>query len=211
MSTMAERVARKFLAKKTFQAARDEILAHLKSKGWKIKEGLKIPYATSPDGDFRLWFKTQAVYYTSGNDHSFKGARSIHTDIRDMTPEKFLTYAQRWHKDASSDVWLTRAQVAQVCPSCAYKMASMGVTRVRASVLFDETNLRLAAKGDKWQGMPKGWDDSSRKKFWESLTGGVKHKVTKCIKQMEGKVDDPGAFCASLADRIEGKDWRSGE
>ena len=26
---------------------------------------------------------------------------------------------------------------------------------------------------------------------------------------MEGKVDDAGAFCASLADRVEGKGWRS--
>jgi len=41
------------------------------------------------------------------------------------------------------------------------------------------------------------------------MTGEVKHKVTKCIKDMEGKIDDPGAFCASLADKVEGKEWRS--
>jgi hypothetical protein len=46
-------------------------------------------------------------------------------------------------------------------------------------------------------------------KFWETMTGDVKHKVTKCIKEMDGKIDDPGAFCASLADKVEGKDWRS--
>lgn len=62
---------------------------------------------------------------------------------------------------------------------------------------------------DKWKKMPKGWTDESRRKFWNSLTGKVKHKVTKCIKEMDGKVDDPGAFCASLADRVEGKGWRS--
>jgi hypothetical protein len=41
------------------------------------------------------------------------------------------------------------------------------------------------------------------------MTGEVQHKVTKCIKEMEGKIDDPGAFCASLADTIEGNTkWR---
>ena len=62
---------------------------------------------------------------------------------------------------------------------------------------------------DRWKTMPKGWTDESRKKFWDSLTGDVKHKVTKCIKRMEGNIDDPGAFCAALADRIEGTTkWR---
>lgn len=63
--------------------------------------------------------------------------------------------------------------------------------------------------GHKWKGpLPKGWTDTSRKKFWNTLTSGApKHKVTECIKRMDGKVDNPGAFCASLADRsIPG--WR---
>jgi hypothetical protein len=62
---------------------------------------------------------------------------------------------------------------------------------------------------DKWKGpLPKGWTDKSRMKFWDTLTSGApKHKVTECIKKMEGKVSNPGAFCASLADRsIPG--WR---
>jgi len=74
------------------------------------------------------------------------------------------------------------------------------------SLLNKLASSRTAAK---WETKPKGWTDESRKKFWNSLTGDVKHKVTKCMKQMEGKVDDPGAFCASLADRVEGKGWRS--
>jgi len=57
--------------------------------------------------------------------------------------------------------------------------------------------------GHKWKKLPKGWTDESRKKFWNSLTSRApKHKVTQCIKRMEGKVDNPGAFCASLADRV---------
>lgn len=65
--------------------------------------------------------------------------------------------------------------------------------------------LREAAK---WNTLPKGWTQDSVKKFWGSLTGDAKHKVTKCIKQMEGKVDDTGAFCASLADVVD-PGWRS--
>ena len=65
--------------------------------------------------------------------------------------------------------------------------------------------LREAAK---WKTLPKGWTQDSVKKFWGSLTGDAKHKVTKCIKQMEGKVDDTGAFCASLADVVD-PGWRS--
>lgn len=70
---------------------------------------------------------------------------------------------------------------------------------------------RVAARyleaANKWMTKPKGWTDESRSKFWTSLTGDRKHKVTACIKKMEGKVDDPGAFCASLADREE-PGWR---
>jgi len=67
-----------------------------------------------------------------------------------------------------------------------------------------------APSGSKWEKMPKGWTAESRKKFWESLTAKApKHKVTECMKRMEGKVDDTGAFCASLADRVVGKKWRS--
>ena len=68
------------------------------------------------------------------------------------------------------------------------------------------TGVKLAA--DKWKKMPKGWTSESRKKFWDSLTGDVKHKVTKCIERMDGKVDDPGAFCAALSDRVD-PGWRS--
>jgi len=62
----------------------------------------------------------------------------------------------------------------------------------------------------RWETMPKGWTEESRKKFWGSLTGSSpKHKVTACIKKMEGKVTDPGAFCGALADRVLGTtEWR---
>jgi len=111
---------------------------------------------------------------------------------------------------------MTQDDVAGVCPSCAERMAALNVRRIRASVLFgvdDPERVVEAARnrtaGNKWQKLPKGWTDESRKKMWNTLTGDRKHKVTACIKKMTGKVEDPGAFCASLADRVEGKGWRS--
>jgi len=114
----------------------------------------------------------------------------------------------------NDDVWLDREAVAQICPSCAAKMASLGIRKIRASVIFSSESLMSSTlKTAAWEGLPKGWTEESLKKFWGSLTGDVKHKVTKCIKKMEtvSGVDDPGAFCASLRDKLEGKEWRSEE
>ena len=66
----------------------------------------------------------------------------------------------------------------------------------------------MSRQSGKWEKLPKGWTQKSLKSFWESLTGGAKHKVTRCISKMEDSLDDPGAFCASLADKME-KGWRS--
>ena len=60
--------------------------------------------------------------------------------------------------------------------------------------LIEKRSAKTAAR---WSELPKGWTESSVKKFWDSLTGDVEHKVTKCMKEMKGKVSDPGAFCAS--------------
>ncbi len=59
-----------------------------------------------------------------------------------------------------------------------------------------------------WDNLPKGWTGKSVQKLWDGLTGDRKHKVSACIKKMDGNVDDPGAFCASLADKME-PGWRS--
>jgi hypothetical protein len=59
-----------------------------------------------------------------------------------------------------------------------------------------------------WGSLPKGWTQESVEKFWGSLTGKAKHKVTKCIERMKDNMDDPGAFCASVADMVD-PGWRS--
>ena len=51
----------------------------------------------------------------------------------------------------------------------------------------------MLRQADKWKKLPNGWTQDSVDKFWSSLTGENKHKVTECIKKMDGKVTDPGA------------------
>ena len=75
---------------------------------------------------------------------------------------------------------------------------------LKAAVAVDNIETRVAhsKNADKWKDLPKGWDEGSRKQFWDSLTGDSKHKITECIKKMKGKVKDPGAFCGGLASRV---------
>jgi len=103
------------------------------------------------------------------------------------------------------DFYLTAEEVADICLPCAEKMVELEMEKVAASELFGQDKDKVAAK---WETMPEGWTDESRKKFWKSIGGDVK----KCMKKMEGKVSDTGAFCASLKDRIEGTTkWRGPE
>jgi len=107
------------------------------------------------------------------------------------------------------DVWLTLSEVAAVCPSCASRMAASNLRGIKASVLFGEAQGQTR-RAERWRALPEGWTSDSLKKFWKSLTGDAKHKVTACIRKMEGKVDDAGAFCAAARDRVEGSTrWRS--
>lgn len=58
---------------------------------------------------------------------------------------------------------------------------------------------KALAKEIAWKSLPKGWDEKSARKFWDTLVGDVAHKRTKCIEKLEGTdIDDPGAFCQTL-------------
>lgn len=67
---------------------------------------------------------------------------------------------------------------------------------------FDDNAPRGGLRWAAWDKLPPGWTQESVQSFWDSLTGDVKHKVTKCMKEMEGKVDDTGAFCGSLGSAV---------
>jgi hypothetical protein len=82
-------------AKETYKQARERLLAHLKSQGWKVNEHLKIPRADS--GDTTLWFKSQAIYMATGPGRDFQSARSIHIgDLRGMSTKEFVEYLIKW-------------------------------------------------------------------------------------------------------------------
>ena len=84
--------------KRTFEESRREILSALRSAGWVVKSELKIPHATSPDGELRLWFKAQAVHSTEGNRHEFGNARTFGGygfDIREYDGPEFLAVVER--------------------------------------------------------------------------------------------------------------------
>ena len=90
----------------TFKKAAQDIMDYLKSLGWTVQtrsttnfKPLKFPYAVDPHKEYRIWFKKQAVYLGDNRPGSnINDARSLHIDIRDVSPEQFLQYAKRWMK-----------------------------------------------------------------------------------------------------------------
>jgi hypothetical protein len=88
--------------KKTFNEVRYWILNYLEMMHWTVKRDLKVPHATSPNGEVRLWFKTQAIYMNDpGSDpRNFANTHSISSDMREYADDasKLLKSVQ-WHLD----------------------------------------------------------------------------------------------------------------
>ncbi len=40
--------------------------------------------------------------------------------------------------EGEEELWMTREEVAKVCSPCAEKMATLGILRIRTSVLFND-------------------------------------------------------------------------
>ena len=103
------------------------------------------------------------------------------------------------------DPWVDRKFVAKFCPACAESMRKKGIRAIRASTLFGRNAWETMRTAAEWETLPVGWTDESLKQFWDSIGG----SVTKCMAAIDGHVDDPGAFCAALKDRIKGTTaWR---
>ena len=84
--------------KLTYAKAQEMIMKELAALGWKLSGPLKIPHATSPSGQFRLWFKAQAIYSSQGSETtSFKAARSTWSgDIRQPgAVDQFIAWAKK--------------------------------------------------------------------------------------------------------------------
>ncbi len=41
-----------------------------------------------------------------------------------------------------------------------------------------------------------------KRNMWDSLTRGSTHKISACMNKVDGHVDNPGAYCKSLADEV---------
>ena len=95
------------MKKLTFAAARAALQSALRAAGWQLSppynpqgKPYKVPYATSPDGVVRLWFKTEAVY-AAVNTSDIGQAHSACSDMRELDPERFAANIHedvvRWH------------------------------------------------------------------------------------------------------------------
>lgn len=73
-----------------------------------------------------------------------------------------------------------------------------------------EEDLQIAEAG--FETKPKGWTDSSVKKFGKSLVKGGGEKkgfFDKCVEKMKDKMDNPEGFCASVKDEAHDSTyWR---
>jgi len=83
----------------TFKAAQAKLLDHLEENGWRVNRDLKVPWAETPEGKYRLWFKAQAIWIGSGGKGSkLSDARSTWIDPREVTPESFMKEVKDWQK-----------------------------------------------------------------------------------------------------------------
>ena len=78
-------------------------------------------------------------------------------------------------------------------------------TTIRAAIVLTRIGhcdlaREIMLVADKWETRPSGWDEKSVTRFWSSIGG----SVSKCIKKLADveAIDNPGAFCAALKDRI---------
>jgi hypothetical protein len=90
----------------------------------------------------------------------------------------------------------------QKCPKCGAAMTGQSA---------EKSEVEKAYKPPPGWNDPRSWLSSKkgaetiRAAAWKSMGG----RVTTCMKHMEGKVDDPARFCASLKDKVTGTTkWR---
>ena len=107
---------------KTYKQAQADIMTGLEKEGWKVNRTLKVPHATSPHGDFKLFFKSQAIYKTHGKG-DLGNARSLHLpDIRAMDFDGFASHLKRWTGRELNDQPLQKKPAA--APSAAKPAAA---------------------------------------------------------------------------------------
>src|ERR1700748_2938569 len=77
---------------------------------------------------------------------------------------------------------------------------------LKLSEIFQDS---IKKEASKWKKMPSGWKSKSRSNFFKNLAD---ESAGDCMKRIEDHIDDPGAFCASLKDRVKKTTkWRKGK
>jgi len=96
-------------------------------------------------------------------------------------------------------------------PNCIYNVRQNLQNTAQLYIKHCKKNVNEAGFEDK----PKGWTDDSIKKFSKTFTKNMKGNVKstgffdKCVKKMQGKIDNPEGFCASLKDeKYKSTAWR---
>ena len=140
--------------------------------------------------------------------------RKLNEVIRKCRPED---------KRSADDVWCVYSEKGRLMGR--YKTKKEAEKRLRQIEYFKhkakEESLEDLLKRiemeleEEWETLPIGWTEGSLRQFWDTLTGGKKPGeggVRACIAKIRRTypaITDPASFCASLADRLFGKEWRS--
>jgi hypothetical protein len=108
---------------RTYAQARKEVLDTLAANGWTLSDTrLKVPHATSPSGQLRLWFKAQAVHRTHADPpvsrHEFAYARAItySLDIRKMSAVEFVTWIAKTYPRSGQTLPVIPSPYATTAP-----------------------------------------------------------------------------------------------
>ena len=117
--------------------------------------------------------------------------------INKINIDDVLVFAQRFEEQATDDSKVGLEIVDRPYETIYDSEKDIDLSR------SDQAEVKDKSKGHKWKKMPKGWQSKSRKSYHDSIGG-----FDGCMKKMKKEMDDPGAFCASLKDRVKGKDWR---
>lgn len=89
------------MAKKTYAQTHKDFQEGLEKHGWKVQrankstgKALSVPHATSPDGQHKLWFKTQSVHLSGGGQTMGEARTLTYSDLRDLNFDDFHKVVQ---------------------------------------------------------------------------------------------------------------------
>ena len=85
-----------------YGAAHRALMSELSREGWRLSSpSLRVPHATAPSGNVRLWFKSRSIYEGGSRPNLSVTGESV--DVRTRWGfERMLDYARRRARGAST-------------------------------------------------------------------------------------------------------------